>query len=88
MLERQIHTENTGWSRACNIKEMDSTRSKPDGDMTIGCAEETPLRQTLLGYVCRSLSQWVAGQGSQSTEREVTLVLLSVQGVWQEAAVQ
>lgn len=74
MLERQIHAENMGWNRTCNIKEMDSTRSTPDGEMARGCAgtkrdilcrgttAQTNLARTC---VCRSLSQWVAGQGSQ-----------------------
>lgn len=97
MLERQIDTENMGWSRTCNIKEMDSTRSNPDGDMTRGragtkkdilCRRTTA--QTNPERTCLQILQPVGDRLGQSEtqSREVTLVLPGVQGVSQDIAVQ
>lgn len=100
MLERQIHTENMGWNRKCNIKEMDSTRSTPDGDMARGCSgtkrdilcrgttAQTNLVRTC--DMCLQIPQPVGGRPGQSETQigKDTLVLLSVQEVWQDIAVQ
>lgn len=67
---------------------MGTRQEAVQGQREIFSVEGPPLRQTWPGHVCRFLSQWMTGQGSQRQSGEVTLVLPGVQGVRQEIAVQ